>query len=195
MPFDLTGFTIAFTVTHQRCVIVRLREHPEITHQLRITLVRITFVAITAFSVACSNASTSGVDKLGSFNNAAVEVVAEGGIAALSIRHRASHDDHAFVYAQRHLCAQSCGAPTDSASGTLSAAATDSLFNIVLAQAPFDLKDDYGTTGQAADMMVYTVTVTANGLTKTIRADDGTMPPPVRQIVQSLRGVIAAARK
>ena len=171
----------------------------ETARQLRITLVRIALVAIAAFSAACSNAGTSGapvsVDNFGSFNNASVEVVAEGGIAALSIRHRASHDDHAFVYAQRHLCAQSCGALMDSASGTLSAAVADSLFNIVLAQSPFDLKDNYGTTGQAADMMVYTVTISANGLTKTIRADDGTMPQPVRQIVQSLRGVIDAARK
>jgi emfourin len=159
---------------------------------------RFSTFALSVSLAACSHAaSVNGpvaVDNFGSFNNASVSITAEGGIAALSITHRVSHDDRAFVYSQRHLCAQNCGAPMDSASGTLSPAVTDSLFNIVLAQSPFSLKDDYGTTGQAADMMVYTMTVRAEGQTKTIRADDGTMPPPMRQIVSSVRAVIADAR-
>lgn len=160
---------------------------------------RIPILLLSSFVAACSHAGTVNgpvaVDKVGSFDNASVQVTAEGGIAALSISHRVSHDDRVYVYSQRHLCAQNCPAPLDSASGTLTPAVADSLFNIVLAQSPFDLKDDYGITGQAADMMVYTVKVTANGMTKTIRADDGTMPPPMRQIVASVRDVIAAARK
>jgi hypothetical protein len=160
---------------------------------------RIASLVFAALVAACSRAGTANgpvaIDNFGSFNGAVVAVTAEGGIAALSITHRVSHDDRAYVYSMRHLCAQNCGAPLDSASGTFTPAVADSLFNIVLAQSPFSLKDDYGITGQAADMMVYTLTVTANGLTKTIRADDGTMPQPMRQIVASVRDVIAGARK
>lgn len=160
---------------------------------------RIPVLLLVAAVAACSSTrSTNGpvaVNDFGSFNGAVVDVTTEGGIAAISMHHRVSHDDRAYVFAQRHLCAQNCPPPSDSASGTLAASVTDSLFNIVLEQAPFGLKDDYGITGQAADMFVYTVKVTANGITKTIRADDGTMPQPMRQIVASVRDVIAAARK
>ena len=160
---------------------------------------RISLVALAAFAAACSNTGTAGgpvaVDDFGSFNKATVDVTAEGGIAALSSRHRVAHDDRGYVYVMRHLCAQNCGAPLDSASGALAANVTDSLFNIVLEQARLLTKDDYGITGQAADMMVYTLTISANGTVKTVRADDGTMPPPMRQIVSSVRDVIQGARK
>ncbi len=158
-----------------------------------------TLVILAAFAAACSNSGTTSgpaaFDDFGSFNQASVQIVAEGGIAALSSTHRVSHDDRGFVYVSRHLCAQSCGAPLDSASGALAANVTDSLFNIVLEQARLLTKDDYGTTGQAADMMVYTLTINANGVTKTVRADDGTMPQPMRQIVSSVRDAVQAARK
>jgi hypothetical protein len=161
---------------------------------------RISLIALAAFAAACSNSgSTSSgpvaLNDFGSFNQAAVQVTAEGGIAALSSTHRVSHDDRGFVYVMRHLCAQNCGAPLDSASGALAPNVTDSLFNIVLEQARQLSKDDYGTTGQAADMMVYTLTISTTTGVKTVRADDGTMPPPMRQIVSSLRDVIQAARK
>src|SRR5262245_32940863 len=134
-------------------------------------MMRISLVALAAFAAACSNSGTSSgpvaVDDFGSFNQASVQITAEGGIAALSSTHRVSHDDRGYVYVMRHLCAQNCGAPLDSASGALAANVTDSLFNIVLEQARLLTKDDYGTTGQAADMMVYTLTISANGVIKT----------------------------
>ena len=160
---------------------------------------RLVCLTLAATLAACSHPGNAGdpvaVDNFGSFNAATVEVTAEGGIAALSVLHVVRHDDRAFVFSQRHLCAQTCGAPLDSASGTLGASATDSLFNIVLAQAPFSLKDDYGTTPNAADMMSYTLRISADGNVKTIRADDGTMPAPMRQIVKTVREIVAAALK
>jgi hypothetical protein len=155
-------------------------------------------LALSASLVACSSTNSVGVltdGDFGSFNGATVELTAEGGIAALSVHHVVRHDDRAYIYSQRHICGQNCGAPLDSASGTLSAAATDSLFNIVLAQSPSSLKDDYGITQGGADMMTYTLTLAAGGNVKTIRADDGTMPEPMRQIVQALRTTVANARK
>jgi len=135
------------------------------------------------------------VDDFGTFNSAKIELVAEGGIAALQTDHLVRHDDRFFLYTNRHLCNQTCPAPLDSASGTLSPSAADSLFSVVWAQSPFSLKDDYGDSAGAADMMIYTLRMTFDGTTKTIHADDGTMPPQMRQIVDVLRGTIAAARK
>jgi hypothetical protein len=159
----------------------------------------ILFALLAASIGGCAKHSTTAVgeprlDDFPSFNGAKVEVVAEGGIAALLINHVVRHDDHYFQYTQRRLCNNACAA-MDSASGLLTAAATDSLFNIVLSPSPFALKDDYGTTHGAADMMEYTVRVTAGGSTKTIRADDATMPPQLRRIVDVVRGTISAARR
>ena len=138
--------------------------------------------------------ASARLDDFGTFNGAQVEIVAEGGIAALSMNHVVRHDDRFFLATTRRICPGSCAA-LDSTSGSLSPAATDSLFNIVLAQSPFALKDNYGITRTGADMMAYTVRVTANGATKTIRADDGTMPEPLRRIVDVVRATISAARR
>lgn len=135
------------------------------------------------------------VDDFGVLNAAKIELVAEGGIAALLINETVRHDDRFYLQTTRHLCGPTCPAALDSASGTLSAPAADSLFSLVWAQSPFSLKDDYGTMNGAADMMTYTLRMTFDGTTKTVRADDGTMPPQMRQIVDALRGTISVARK
>lgn len=135
------------------------------------------------------------IDDFGVLNAAKIELVEEGGIAALLIDRVVRHDDRFFLYTQRHLCGQTCPPPLDSITGTLSPAATDSLFSLVWAQQPFSLKDDYGTSRGAADMMEYTLRMTFDGTTKTVRADDGTMPPQMRSILDALRGTISAARK
>jgi hypothetical protein len=133
-------------------------------------------------------------DDFGVLNAAKIELVEEGGIAAILIDRVVRHDDRFFLYTRRQICNQGCAAPSDSVTGTLSPAATDSLFTVVWSQSPFTLKDDYGTSKGAADMIAYTLRMTFDGTTKTIRADDGTMPPPMRQIVDVIRGTISAAR-
>jgi Emfourin len=153
-------------------------------------------LALSASIVACSstNAVTS-IDDSGLSDIPSIELTAEGGIAALSVHHVVRGSDRSFVYTQRQICGQKCNAPLDSASGTLSASTTDSLFTAILAQSPFSLKDDYGITQGGADMMTYVLQVNGAGHRKTIRADDGTMPEQMRQIVQALRSTIADARK
>jgi hypothetical protein len=135
------------------------------------------------------------VDSFGVLNGAHIELTAEGGIAALSTNWRAAHDDRSFSFSRRHLCGPTCPPPMDSASGVMSPVAADSLFSVVWSQSPMQLKDDYGTTHGAADMFEYTLRVTYEGVTKTVRADDGTMPDAMRQIVSILGGTIDAARK
>jgi hypothetical protein len=136
----------------------------------------------------------AGNADFGTLNGAKLELVAEGGIAALRTRYTVDHDTRAYVYRQGHICSGACGAPLDSASGALSPAGADSLFSLVWAASPYSLRDDYGTTANAADMMTYTLTVTFEGSTKTIRADDGTMPKAMRDIVDATRGIVGAAR-
>ena len=156
--------------------------------------------AVLGFVVAiglagCASAPTiDGSTDFGNLAGAKVEVTAEGGIAAMSVMHRVDHDTRTFAYSQRRICGTTCGAPSDTADGVLSPGKTDSLFNIVLQNARDLPKDDYGITRSGADMMSYTIRITADGRTRTIRADDGTLPDPARQILAAVRQAISAAR-
>ena len=148
---------------------------------------------------ACAGRATSSDspvanDPFGTLNGAAVELESSGGFAALATVYQAAHDDRRYAYAQRHICSTNCGAPLDSASGTLAPNVADSLFSIVAA-ASSELKPDYGTTVGGADMLDYTLRMTIEGRTKTVHADDGTMPDAMRRVVYALRGIVAAARK
>jgi hypothetical protein len=155
------------------------------------------FIALLSSVAACAGHSATEstqprLDQVSS-SGAKVEILAEGGFAALSLNHVVRHDDRYFLFTQRRICNGVCPA-IDSASGSLSAAATDSIFKIVL-PASVGLKDDYGVTRGGADMMSYTIRLTMGGSTKTITADDGTMPPELRQIVSAVHQSIEAARR
>jgi len=156
---------------------------------------------LIVFSLAaCSrhdptSASPTRVDNVGSLSGAHVELVEEGGIAAFSTTYSVRHDDRAFAFSRRHICSANCPAPLDSVSGTLSLAASDSLFNIVSSAQPATLKDDYATTPNSADMVTYSLRVAFTDQTKTVRADDGTMPAAMRKIVDAIHGTVAAGRK
>jgi hypothetical protein len=159
--------------------------------------------AATALTlVACSSGTTTGSARgtgastdFGTLNGAHIELSSVGGFAALSISDAASYDNHAFVHVERHICDKDCGAPLDSTAGTLSQPAIDSLFTVALGQARQLDKSDYGETKNGADMMSYTLRLTSGGSVRTITADDGTMPPPMRRIVEAVRGSIAGAQR
>src|SRR5689334_14062961 len=161
---------------------------------MRTSFVVFAVAAITAG--ACTHSSSGPaapsrpVDSFGTLNGAHIELTAEGGIAALSTSWRADHDDRSFAYARRQICGAKCPAPMDSASGALTPAAADSLFSVVWSLAPMNLHDDYGTTRGGADMFAYTLRITFDGTTKTVRADDGTMPDAMRRIVVILGATI-----
>lgn len=158
-----------------------------------IALVSIVLAACTHRDPTSAVPSVRHAD-FGTLNAAKLELVAAGGIAALQVKYSVDHDTRVYVYSQRHICSDKCGAPIDSASGTLSPAAADSLFSLVWAESPYGLHDDYGTTVNGADMMTYSLTVTFEGNTKNVRADDGTMPDAMRRIVDATKGMVAAAR-
>ena len=154
---------------------------------------------MAASIAACSrhdptSASPARIDNIGALNGARLDLVEEGGIAALSTTYAVRHDDRAFTFVRRHICSANCPAPMDSASGALSVTASDSLFTIVSNAQPATLKDDYGTTPNGADMVTYTLRVVLDNETKIVRADDGTMPSAMRKIVDAIHGIVAAAR-
>lgn len=153
------------------------------------------FVLYSFLPAALAACSSTSPDRAGdsNLNGAKIEVSAQGGIAALTVNHVVNHDSRAFAYTLRHLCDKNCGAAIDSTSGTLAGTATDSLFNIVLSQERLVTKDDYGTTQGGADMMTYTVRITADGTVRTILFDDGNTPDPMRRILEAVRGIVAAA--
>jgi len=81
---------------------------------------------VSALIAGCAKDTPTDATQLSQDKNltgSKVEVIAEGGIAALDIRHVVRQDDRVFVYTQRHLCNNNCAA-TDSVSGSLSAATT-----------------------------------------------------------------------
>lgn len=147
---------------------------------------------------ACAGGSTASpsvrADTFGTLNGARIELTAQGGFAGLTTNWRVAHDDRSYSLVRRHVCGATCAAPLDSASGTMSAVAADSLFTVVWGLGPTGMKDDYGLTPGAADMFEYSLRIAFEGTTKTVHADDGTMPPVMRQIVNTLAGTIDSAR-
>lgn len=125
---------------------------------------------------------------------AEVEIDAQGGIAALATMQRVDHDTRSFTATQRRICGNSCGAPLDSASGTISEHAADSLFTLVLQSSQTLTSDDYGATRNGADMMAYTIRISFAGQTRTIRGDDGSVPDAAHQIINVVRQTISTAR-
>jgi hypothetical protein len=152
---------------------------------------------ICAGVVGCAATNTVASPDLssdfGTLNGATLELTAVGGFAGIQVHQMVKHDDRTYVATTRSICAGACRPPIDSVSGTFSPAAADSLFNIAWQQSPFSLKDDYGPTKGGADMMTYTLKVTFDARTKSITADDGTMPAQMRAIVGAMRGTITAA--
>lgn len=121
---------------------------------------------------------------------AKIEIQQDGGIAGLSTRWVVDRDTHSYAYSRRHVCDRNCGVPLDSAGGTLTPTVTDSLFQLVLAQNPLALQEEYGLTRNAADMMSHTLRFTSGGISKSTHADDGTAPPEMRQIIQIVRATV-----
>jgi hypothetical protein len=153
--------------------------------------------AAAAIVVACSSSGTA-IDPavLATHATSEVEIVADGGLGGFTTQSLVRGNGPSFLYTMHRICSvPSCQPAIDSAAGSVAAASAESLFAAVDRESPFSLKDDYGLTVGAADMFTYTLRVKIGDRVKTIRADDGTMPAPMRRIAESLRATIAAARR
>jgi hypothetical protein len=126
-----------------------------------------------------------------------VEVHETGGIGGFVTDYAVRKETGAFFFTRRHACTTAtCPPALDSARGTLSASATAALFATVVADSAGLSAADFGSTHSAADMIDYVVRVRSFGeLVIDARGDDGTMPPPMRRIVQAVHAAISDARK
>jgi hypothetical protein len=152
----------------------------------------------TLIAAGCSSngASLDPALRAAAYTTSEVELTADGGLGGFTTRSLVRGNGLSFLYTMHRICSvPSCQPAIDSAAGSVSAATADSLFAAVEREAPFDLNEDYGITVGAADMFTYTLRVKIGDRTKTIRADDGTMPAPMRRIAEALRASIAAARR
>jgi hypothetical protein len=146
--------------------------------------------------IACSSAGTSIDSQATARATSEIELVAEGGLGGMMLRSLVRGGGPTFLQTTHRICSvPSCQAAIDSASGTIKATTADSLFATIERENPFNLKDNYGRTVGGADMFTYTLRVQIGDRTKTVIADDGTMPEQMRRISEALRATIAAARR
>jgi hypothetical protein len=151
--------------------------------------------ALVLAATACGTVLAADGEVPDPENPAALDVEATGGIAALR---QHTHVDSAtghFSYTVARLCPPQETCPlVHSQEGVLTREAVDALFRRVMQPDFRQLRKDYGTTEYGADMMGYVVTIHANGLTRSISADDGTMPTILAQFIHDVSGVVLAAR-
>jgi hypothetical protein len=152
---------------------------------------------LIAVALACGAITAAEGEVLDTDSPASIEVLADGGIAALHILNHVDSTTGQAHYSVGPICPSSgtCQ-PRDTLEGQLTRAQVDALFARAAESEFRALHADYGTTTQGADMMGYTVIIRANDRTRTIRADDGTMPSLLAQWVNDVRGaVVEAVRK
>ena len=154
-------------------------------------------VALVSAAAACGRQTTeTGVIIDWAQPTTEVEVYETGGIAGFVSDYLVRKESGTFVYSRRRPCTTApCPPAIDSAMGVLSRAAADSLFAAVTRDTLGLHAADFGTTRSAADMIAYVVRLRSSGEVRTdARADDGTMPPPMRRIVEAVHAAISAAR-
>jgi hypothetical protein len=151
--------------------------------------------AALVFGVACVTACGTVLAADGEVpdpdNPAAVDIEATGGIAALRQRTHVDSASGQFSYTVSRLCPEGDTCPLlHSQEGIVSRDEVDALFRRVMQPEFRQLRKDYGTTRNAADMMGFVVTIHANGLTRSIAADDGTMPTILAQFIHDVSGAV-----
>ncbi len=123
-----------------------------------------------------------------------IDIRRDGGIAGLRTDLWADLVTGGFGTVTRRMCeAPSCPPPIDSVAGTLTRAQADALIARIAEADFFNLRDDCGVTANAADLFFYAVTIRRGGDSKTVRADDLSMPQPLARIVADLSRVFDGA--
>jgi hypothetical protein len=120
-----------------------------------------------------------------------LRVEAVGGIAGMRIVSGIDSASRSAFWVNGPLCAPpgSC-APTDSLSGAVAAGVIDGLYARTSLPEFRALRADYGQTPNSADMFGYVVTIRGNGRTRTLQADDGSMPALLAQFVHDVSDAV-----
>lgn len=158
----------------------------------RNVLRRSVMVASFALGVAaCSTLVAADGEVADPDNPAAIDIEAIGGIAALRQHTHVDSASGQFTYTMARLCEPAPSCPVlNSETGTIKREDIDALFRRVMLPDFRQLRKDYGTTKNGADMMAVVVTIHANGLSRSVTADDGTMPTILAQFVHDVAGAV-----
>lgn len=151
-------------------------------------------VALAAAGIACAEITAAEGEVPAPGAPPGIRVEALGGIAAL---HAVAEIDSAAAQGAWSM-GPICGAgqpcmPRDTLEGPIARGAIDALFVRTYAPEFRALRADYGWSTQGADLRGYVVTIRANGRTRTLRADDGTMPTLMAQFVNDVTGAVIDA--
>lgn len=143
---------------------------------LRIFSPRTTCAALVLSAAACATGTLE--PEYPDTGPARILIVAEGGIAALRT---ITVVDSASATLSYSLCSigtaeSGCGLGVPTRLITLTREQVRDLFAKTMTDEFRALRPDYGSSTQGADLRGYIVTVTRNGLTKTVRGDDVTRP-------------------
>jgi hypothetical protein len=149
---------------------------------------------LVAAAPACGTITAADGEVLDVDSPPSIEVIADGGIAALHIVNRVDSATAQVQYSVGPMCPEtgSCQ-PRDTLTGQLTREQVDALYLRAVDPEFRALRADYGTTTQGADMMGYTVIIRGNDRTRTLRADDGTMPSLLAQWVNDVRSAVVEA--
>ncbi|MFN8574051.1 MAG: hypothetical protein U0132_18485 [Gemmatimonadaceae bacterium] len=124
-----------------------------------------------------------------------IELTSTGGITALHRRIRIDSLSLSFEYMVTAICTPGNSCPMlELTTGVLPRESVDRLF-VETRQPEFrSLLSDYGATADGADMMTSQLRVVANGVVRTVRADDGTMPTILAHYLHDIELTVRAAR-
>lgn len=151
-------------------------------------------VAAVTLTGACGSITAAEGEVSDAGRPPGIRVDALGGIAAL---HAIAEIDSATAigsWSMGPLCddGRSC-MPRDTLVGSVPRTMIEAFF-IRTYQPEFrSLRADYGASTQGADMRGYIVTIRANGRTRTLRADDGTMPSLMAHFVNDVNAAVIEA--
>ena len=123
-----------------------------------------------------------------------ITIHATGGIAGMEIVRGVARDGPLFSTFTRRLCSGTrCTPATDSAAGALQPARAASVWSEIEAARTDTMRADYGI-GRGADQMFYEIRIALPSGERVLRADDFSMPPALRKIVERVDAAIREQR-
>lgn len=150
----------------------------EFSRQLQISGTRVVALAFTALVAACAQLPVEG-EVLQPGVTPAISQEAVGGIASLRVRLQLDSASGAWesTTCPMHLDATACASSGSKAVGTATPAVVAQLYGSAREDAFRALKSSYAPTGQVADGMQHTLTISGEGRTRRIEWGDGANLP------------------
>lgn len=145
-------------------------------------------LVLLAVTAGCGSTTAVETPQPDSFSIAGIDVRATGGIAVLDLHATIDSTTGAAVLTIRPLCAPTseCQDLVPPAQRILDRATVDAFFARTGTPEFSALHPDYGTTSNGADMRSYVITIRKGGVVRTLRGDDGSLPPLLAAFVSDV---------